>query len=59
MNGHIYQNAGIKLYATQLINCDVSALELSVVGKYRVNMADPPTDILMELLALNVGEDFE
>ena len=61
----IYQNVGIFPYAAQWINCDVRALDLSVVGKYGVIMADPPCDIMElpygtltdeEMLALNVGE---
>ena len=51
---------------TQWINCDVRALDLSVMSKYGVIMSDPPWDIHMvlpygtltdeEMLSLNVGE---
>ena len=33
----------------QWINCDIRYLDLSVLGKFTVIMADPPWDIHMEL----------
>lgn len=33
----------------QWINCDIRYLDLSVLGKFSVIMADPPWDIHMEL----------
>ena len=33
----------------QWINCDIRHLDLTVLGKYTVIMADPPWDIHMEL----------
>ncbi len=43
------QNPDIKLTPPQWINCDMRALDMSVLGKFSIVMADPPWDIHMEL----------
>ena len=43
------QNPGIKLTPAQWINCDLRSLDMKVLGKFSIIMADPPWDIHMEL----------
>ena len=38
-----------KLFPPQWVNCDLRFLDMSVLGKFAVVMADPPWDIHMEL----------
>ena len=38
-----------KLFPAQWVNCDLRYLDMSVLGKFAVVMADPPWDIHMEL----------
>ncbi|XP_061404211.1 N6-adenosine-methyltransferase catalytic subunit isoform X1 [Lethenteron reissneri] len=38
-----------KLFPSQWINCDIRFLDMSILGKFSVVMADPPWDIHMEL----------
>lgn len=38
-----------KLFPSQWINCDIRFLDVSILGKFAVVMADPPWDIHMEL----------
>ncbi len=43
------QNTEIKLTPAQWVNCDLRSLDMSVLGKFSIVMADPPWDIHMEL----------
>ena len=43
------KNPGIKLKPAEWINCDIRSLDMAVLGKFSVIMADPPWDIHMEL----------
>ncbi|CAD5113297.1 DgyrCDS2475 [Dimorphilus gyrociliatus] len=38
-----------RLFAPQWVQCDIRALDMKVLGKFAVIMADPPWDIHMEL----------
>ncbi|XP_060951899.1 N6-adenosine-methyltransferase subunit METTL3 [Limanda limanda] len=38
-----------KLFPSQWVNCDIRFLDVSILGKFAVVMADPPWDIHMEL----------
>ena len=42
-------SAQFKLFPPQWVNCDLRYLDMSVLGKFAVVMADPPWDIHMEL----------
>lgn len=46
-----------KLVAPQWIQCDLRTLDLSVLGKFSVVMADPPWDIHMELPYGTMADD--
>ncbi|TNN71953.1 N6-adenosine-methyltransferase subunit METTL3 [Liparis tanakae] len=46
--GEADSNVG-KLFPSQWINCDIRFLDVSILGKFAVVMADPPWDIHMEL----------
>ena len=42
-------NSEIKLTPPQWINCDLRSIDMAVLGKFSIIMADPPWDIHMEL----------
>lgn len=43
------KNPELKLTPPQWINCDLRSLDMAVLGKFSIIMADPPWDIHMEL----------
>ncbi|CAH8641101.1 unnamed protein product [Dicrocoelium dendriticum] len=45
------------LYPPQWINCDIRLIDMSVLGKFAVIMADPPWDIHMELPYGTMSDD--
>ncbi|GAA49632.1 N6-adenosine-methyltransferase 70 kDa subunit [Clonorchis sinensis] len=45
------------LYPPQWINCDIRQLNMSILGKFAVIMADPPWDIHMELPYGTMSDD--
>ncbi|THD18340.1 N6-adenosine-methyltransferase 70 kDa subunit [Fasciola hepatica] len=45
------------LYPPQWINCDIRLLNMSILGKFAVIMADPPWDIHMELPYGTMSDD--
>lgn len=47
----------IKLVPPQWVQCDLRSLDLSVLGKFSVIMADPPWDIHMELPYGTMSDD--
>ena len=42
-------DSGATLHPPQWIQCDLRFLDMTVLGKFAVIMADPPWDIHMEL----------
>ena len=49
------KNPEIKLTPPQWINCDLRNIDMSILGKFSIVMADPPWDIHMELPYGNLG----
>ncbi|VDP88158.1 unnamed protein product [Echinostoma caproni] len=49
--------APVTLYPPQWINCDIRMLNMSILGKFAVIMADPPWDIHMELPYGTMSDD--
>ena len=49
--------SGIKLVPPQWVQCDLRNLNLPVLGKFSVVMADPPWDIHMELPYGTMSDD--
>ena len=47
----------LKLVDPQWVQCDLRGLDLSVLGKFSVIMADPPWDIHMELPYGTMSDD--
>ena len=47
----------LKLVPPQWVQCDLRGLDLSVLGKFSVIMADPPWDIHMELPYGTMSDD--
>ena len=45
------------LYPAQWIQCDLRSLDMSILGKFAVIMADPPWDIHMELPYGTLSDD--
>ena len=50
-------NAELTLYPPQWIQCDLRYLDMTVLGKFAVIMADPPWDIHMELPYGTMSDD--
>lgn len=50
-------SSGIKLVPPQWVQCDLRNLDLPVLGKFSVVMADPPWDIHMELPYGTMSDD--
>lgn len=50
-------SSGIKLLPPQWVQCDLRNLDLPVLGKFSVVMADPPWDIHMELPYGTMSDD--
>lgn len=50
-------DSGAILYPTQWIQCDLRYLDMTVLGKFAVIMADPPWDIHMELPYGTMSDD--
>ena len=53
----VLAGADLKLVPPQWVQCDLRNLDLSVLGKYSVVMADPPWDIHMELPYGTMSDD--
>ncbi|XP_063706796.1 N6-adenosine-methyltransferase MT-A70-like protein [Culicoides brevitarsis] len=51
------KDSGAILYPTQWIQCDLRYLDMTVLGKFAVIMADPPWDIHMELPYGTMSDD--
>ncbi|CAH8862035.1 unnamed protein product [Trichobilharzia szidati] len=49
--------APLILYPPQWINCDIRLINMSILGKFSVIMADPPWDIHMELPYGTMSDD--
>ncbi|KAF5400606.1 Methyltransferase like 3, partial [Paragonimus heterotremus] len=47
----------VTMYPPQWINCDIRLLNMSILGKFAVIMADPPWDIHMELPYGTMSDD--
>ncbi|VDL94447.1 unnamed protein product [Schistocephalus solidus] len=47
----------VPMYAPQWINCDIRQLDMTILGKFAVIMADPPWDIHMELPYGTMSDD--
>lgn len=50
-------DSGATLFAPQWIQCDLRYLDMSILGKFAVIMADPPWDIHMELPYGTMSDD--
>ncbi|BHF82085.1 N6-adenosine-methyltransferase subunit mettl3 [Sparganum proliferum] len=47
----------VPMYAPQWINCDIRQIDMTILGKFAVIMADPPWDIHMELPYGTMSDD--
>ncbi|VDD83234.1 unnamed protein product [Mesocestoides corti] len=50
-------SASVPLYPPQWIKCDIRQLDMTILGKFAVIMADPPWDIHMELPYGTMSDD--